>query len=332
MNTFDKVEPSPIPAVLIVVYRRFENLEEIVKVIAQATIPRLYLAVDVPPLELQTKEYSLERDASIQKLKQWCQKNKIELFIWVRKNNLGCARSVLTACEWFFRQETFGVILEDDCIPSLEFFEFVSECRYQLENNNDILFICGTQHAEITNFSIDTYYILSSYPFLWGWATSSDRWSQIVDIYLNSEQYDGHSVKSKSETFYWKTGIRRASERRVDVWDTIVVGFMALKGVNAILPLQNLIDNRGLDEYATNHSASEFGKSLKFTLNSHDLQKTKHLFDSVVRDEFFNINRWKPFKNSLRYLLDLLTPSRKLSLRRQLAHDFLEIPPVAINL
>lgn len=326
MSRVNEVRRSSIPAVLLILYRRFHNIKEISEVIGKANIPRIYLAVDVPPLELQTEEYLLEREDSLKQLRQWCNDHQIELFVWIRKQNLGCARSVLTACEWFYGFEKFGAILEDDCIPTLEFFDFVSNSRSVLESDDEIYFICGTQHANIVQSSNEISFLFSSYPFLWGWATSREKWLKIVEVFLHFDQFGMASVKSKRETMYWRTGIRRASRRRVDVWDTIIVGFMALKGLSAILPLRNLINNRGIDEFATNHSKEIREKTWDLLLHSGDALKERENVDKSIREHFFRINHLMPLRNSIRWIADSLTAAKADDLAAKLASDFQEIP------
>jgi GR25 family glycosyltransferase involved in LPS biosynthesis len=314
-----------IPAVLIILYRRFKNLESIIKVALKAGIPRIYIALDVPPSQIQSEEYLFERNLSLEKLKSVCAAEGVELHVWIRRENLGCARSVLSACQWFFSREIFGVVLEDDCIPTLEFFEFVTRNRELLENDKRINFICGTQHANITTTSKDTSFILSSYPFLWGWATSNSKWNVMIEVFLNPNINFYSSKKGIFETSYWRTGIRRAFQRRVDVWDTIIVGVMALNGMLAILPLKNLINNVGLDDFATNHHADENSRLWNIFLRSGPWQEV-HNVDSTIRKNFFKINWFMPVRNSMRFILDSLSPSRKTTLSKVLARDFQEIP------
>ena len=44
-----------------------------------------------------------------------------------------------TAISWFFEQEERGIILEDDCVPNLDFFTFC-ETYFQLFENLFFLF------------------------------------------------------------------------------------------------------------------------------------------------------------------------------------------------
>lgn len=326
MELTDNNNDSSIPAVLVIIYRRFRNLAAITEIIAAARIPRLYLAVDVPPKNLQTEEYCLERDGALKLLRNMCEAKKIELYIWVRRENLGCARSVLSACQWFYKNEEYGAVLEDDCIPTLEFFEFAQQNRKVLESHKKVYFLCGTQHANVKDLSKSIPYLITSYPFLWGWATSREKWTQIIEVFLQNTAYKTNSSKSKRENFYWRTGIRRALQRRVDVWDTIIVGFMSLNSFFAILPLQNLIDNQGLDEFATNHIGGHAQKAWEIVVHTDNAWKELEFVDASIRKNFLKITWLMPARNLSRLVLDLLKPAKQIPLPKKLVQDFQDIP------
>ena len=326
MEHLDIQDNPEIPAVLIILYRRFKNLQSITEVVANAKIPRIYLAVDVPPEHLQSTDYFFERNESLQNLRQFCRAKKMELYIWIRRENLGCARSVLTACQWFYSNEEFGVVLEDDCIPTPDFFEFISQNRATFENNDQINFICGTQHANVVKSSNSISFLLTSYAFLWGWATSRKKWKNIADVFLHPRDYDLHSIKNISETFYWRTGIRRALQRRADVWDTVIVGVMALNGLYAILPPRNLVLNQGLDEFATNHFANHTKDQWNISISTNNPWQELEQVDSSIRRNFFKINGTMLLRNSVRFALDFVTPKKRGSLSEILVSDFQDIP------
>jgi hypothetical protein len=100
---------------------------------------------------------------------------------------------------------------------------------------------------------------------------------------------------------------------------------MALNGMLAILPLKNLINNVGLDGFATNHHVDENSRLWNIFLRSGPWQEV-HNVDSVIRKNFFKINWFMPVRNSMRFILDSLSPSRKTPLPKVLARDFQEIP------
>lgn len=331
MQTVGDENQSLVPAVLIILYRRFNNLHQISEVIFRAKIPRIYLAVDVPPLHLQTYDYLLERNNSIEQLRNECHANGTELFLWMRSDNYGCARSVITACKWFYSNEEFGAVLEDDCLPSLEFFAFLKSNRKRFESESNMSFICGTQHAHVTNASKNVGYIVSSYPFLWGWATSREKWEEMSRNFICFSTSRRVRNVSVQEVIYWRAGIRRALKRYVDVWDTIIVGYMVLNGLYCMLPVRNLIINKGLDEFATNHTAQDSQNQWDINLIGEDVWNELDNVNNSIRNNFLKIRWYTPIRNSIRYILDAFSSTKRITLPEQLTRDFQAIPPASIE-
>jgi hypothetical protein len=52
---------------------------------------------------------------------------KCEVKTLFREKNLGCKYLVREAIDWFFENEKMGIILVDDCLPSLSFFQYCEE-------------------------------------------------------------------------------------------------------------------------------------------------------------------------------------------------------------
>ena len=81
------------------------------------------------------------------------------------EKNYGCRRAVSGAVDWFFSQVDEGIILEDDCLPSADFFHFCSAALKQYRNDEKIMHINGTVHLppespdkKADDFIFDTVY------------------------------------------------------------------------------------------------------------------------------------------------------------------------------
>ena len=318
MEKAEGLQKQSIPAVLIVVYRRFHNIPQIVKTAALAGIKQVYLAIDVPKGSEQTSEYINDRTIALRECENLSKGFNLNLNVWVRESNLGCAISVITACNWFFSAENFGIVLEDDCLPSNDFFSFVNKHSNLLFENNSIQFLCGTQHAIVRLRTPDLEYVVSTYPFLWGWATTREKWFRIETSFTEERPLTLPANVSIHEKFYWKTGVRRARQRRVDVWDTIAVAHMVQRNLVSISPLVNLIDNKGLDEFATNHRKAKTNKPLSFELELNNSCEDIRYVDKKIRKYFFRITLYMPIRNLVRWVLDSIQKSKQPSLSQAL--------------
>jgi len=233
-------------AVLIVANRRSKNLEKILMTCFENSLTNVYVALDAP------KDLDAEDDV------QSC-KNSIEIFgaqnnlnikLKIADTNLGCSISVLTACDWAFTHESFLIVIEDDCLPTKEFFDFVRDGKEVMASNSHVGMIGGSQFAPIEVTS-DTW-SLSDYPLIWGWATSRARWSEIKSSYLTlGQNLNRHHFASYQEFVYWWSGARRALSGFVDAWDTPLVYVFKTLALRVLLPGRNLIVNVGNDTAAT---------------------------------------------------------------------------------
>lgn len=216
--------------------------------------PRIYVALDGPRDSLDQIE-TLECNSVV---KHFMDLNPAIVKLKESVENLGSAVSVLSACDWIFSNEDFAIIIEDDCFPTPDFFKFVKDAEFFLGSNSRAMLICGTQFAP--EFVSEGRWSLSSYPLMWGWATSSLKWGKLREFILN-DILDHKKVLNlrKTELIYWKEGARRAIEGFVDAWDIPLVYGMRKSGSLAILPATNLVINSGNDEYATHTLGASIG-------------------------------------------------------------------------
>ena len=107
------------------------------------------------------------------------------------KNNQGCKLGVSNAINWFFEHEREGIILEDDCIPHLDFFIFCQEMLETYRNDERIWSITGHNQQNNIQRGNGTYYF-SKYPRSWGWATWKRSWEK-----YDRDITDWPNIKSK---------------------------------------------------------------------------------------------------------------------------------------
>ena len=234
-------------AVLIVAYRRYENTKKIIDLCILNGIPRIYVVVDFPANEKSEAAFDVARMK--EQIIDVSNSSLIPIQYRFRESNSGCAASILSACDWFFEHEDFGIILEDDCIPSNGFFQMISCYKEQLISNKDIWMICGTQFAPESLFPSEA--ALSKYALIWGWASSSSKWNVISQSLRDSNKFESYRNLISPESIYWNAGSRRAINGFVDVWDTAVLNAMHQRKKYAILPKKSLVQNIGNDPAAT---------------------------------------------------------------------------------
>lgn len=266
------------PPLLIIGFRRSKNLAELLDQAKTMGAPRIYVALDGPRNSTDWKE-TQECESVVRHFEEL---NPSLIRIRQSTENLGSAVSVLSACDWIFSTEDFAIIMEDDCRPSPDFFKYVADAESVLSNNSRAMLICGTQFApELVTGNRWSY---SSYPLMWGWATSKVKWNLLRGLVLGrfADENEVFDLR-KTELIYWKEGARRALEGFVDAWDIPLVYGMRRLGLLTILPPTNLVVNSGNDEYATHTLGTADG------LN----RVTEPYFKSEIGPEFNpDLDKW----------------------------------------
>ena len=92
-----------------------------------------------------------------------------------RENNLGCKLAVEQAITWFFEHEENGIILEDDCLPNIDFFLFCEELLQKYQDDDRVFAITGDNFQKGRQYGNASYYF-SKYVHVWGWATWRRAW------------------------------------------------------------------------------------------------------------------------------------------------------------
>jgi len=294
-------------ALLLIAYRRVESVARILDISRASGVESVYIVIDKSPKK--SLSYIQEEIVSL------CEEYRSDFFamqIIKRNKNVGCAASVMTGIDWIFGHETFACILEDDCIPTPDFFAFAKASREVMESNEDILLACGTQFAP-KGLSVDPW-VKSKYALTWGWATTRRNWTLIRSGILRTENF---SISSRekwslrhfldSEERYWDSGARRARKGYVDVWDTILLHVMRKTGKYALLPTETLVLNVGDDATATHTKSSEWTNRSTGTFSYQSSQpKRSMVIDEWLKKNFFRISARHLVSTRITQIIDLL--------------------------
>ena len=234
-------------AVLIVGYQRVDAIQSILEKCLEAEVKNVLLSIDFP--KVQTPD-ALTRNTQIRDLASKFEPHFESFKTRFLDKNIGCSANVLSSCEWAFNQFKEVAVLEDDCQPSLGFFDYCEEARKFLKSRNEVLLACGTQFVPVGVKGPSAY--LSKYALTWGWFTDREHWEIIKrELVFYSEEYKKRKSILASERIYWREGARRAYEGYVDVWDTALVYMINEGSYFSLLPPTNLISNIGNDSVAT---------------------------------------------------------------------------------
>jgi hypothetical protein len=288
-------------AVLIICFKRSDNVRKLLTSICEQGVTKVYLAID-GPRDSDTSIGDLIESESREIAKRF----GLDFHIWKRESNLGPAVSVITAIDWFFSSEKAGVILEDDLVISsdlLQYFDFMLD---RFESNQNVMMLSGTQFVNSEELEEFRW---TSYPVIWGWASWSDRWDMYRDriAILNRSKIKG----TNKERRYWKTGLRRCSSGIQDAWDIPLAVSQLASEKKTILPPVNLISNQGADKFAGNTVIDAWPLSMEiFQLPNNypdfkfDVKNLDSSLDEFMRSEVYNLKNLRILPAFLSRLLD----------------------------
>jgi len=240
--------------VLIVTYARSSGLIRLLESCASAGVKRFYVAIDGPRNQLSLDEQALMKNY----LAHFQMNSAIEVEIWWRTENLGPAVSVLTAINWFFRNENEGIILEDDLEPEPDFFRFAEASLASYQDSENVWIISGSRLIEPVSENPKGAW--SNYPMTWGWATWANKWEMMYRELLSEPRASLTSIFDRRAN-YWDIGAKRSKAGLIDAWDLPLASAQFRLKKLTLIPPVNLIRNVGFDSQAT-HTFSD-----KFPLN-----------------------------------------------------------------
>lgn len=302
-------------ALLVTAYQRVDTVGQILEIASFSGVNRVYIVID----RAATKSNELIQE----KIALLCEDYRPRfsyMHVIRRDRNVGCAASIISSIDWVFKNEEYLCILEDDCIPTSDFFEFVRASKKYLESEGDILLTCGTQFAPkaLSNGK----WIKSKYALTWGWATTKSNWSLIRSSILlpsRTSLFDLsiQSIKKSlnAEDRYWASGARRARAGYVDVWDTVLLEVMRTQNKFSILPPESLVVNIGDDIEATHTQGSEWTHQSVGGFVPQDREpKVIVEVDAWLKKFFFKISARHLISTRITHLVDVFKAPKLLTL------------------
>lgn len=247
--------------ILFIVFNRPQLTEKCLDKILQSNPSKIFISSDGPRNIKESEKVSEVRRIIKSKTKN------INVECIFHENNLGCKRAVSYAIKYFFNKVERGIILEDDCHPSQEFFEFCNRMLEIYENNENIVHISGSNPQNlIPNNSCE--YFFSKYPRIWGWA----GWSRSInnfDVDLKDVSKILINAFKKLDYFQFKLVIYLiylVKVKKIDTWDYQWCISSMLNGLS-IVPKKSLIENVGfgIDASHTKESAIYDSNLINFT-------------------------------------------------------------------
>lgn len=270
--------------ILILTFNRPVLTKSVLEKIAKYGPDRLYVASDGPRKNKNLEKELVSQTRQLFEELAWpCAVKKL-----YRVENLGCQNAVSQAIDWFFENEKYGIVLEDDCRPDEDFFRF---CEYALEeykNDNSIWAITGINLQDGRREGDGSYFV-SKYMHVWGWATWRENWQQ-RNMNMNgwSEWRQSKDFKEWIPDFferrYWKTNFDRTFRGEINTWAYRWMLTIWMHHGRVITPETNLVSNIGFGIDGTHTHDISDPKANRKTYKLSEIVKPSNLEINEVAD------------------------------------------------
>ncbi len=248
MNNYQLKTP-----VIFLTFNRPDTTKKVFEVIRQVKPPILLVSADGArkdkPGELEKCTYVRQIIDTV----DW----KCEVIKNYSEENLGSYKKNSSSLSWAFNFVEEAIILEDDCLPNISFFEFCEELLNRYRHNKQVSIISGN-NFQFGNQRTKYSYYFSQYVHVWGWATWRRCW-QNVDLNMNQWHDFYHSgglakkLQNIREFNYWKNIFNNMYKgKRKYSWDYQLFLSSLMQNQLTILPNVNLVSNLGFEAKATN--------------------------------------------------------------------------------
>ncbi len=255
-----KKENNPTAPVLFIVFNRLDTTKQVFEEIRKAKPKQLFIAADGPRNKEEKKKTDAVRKYISDNIDWKCKVEKI-----FREKNVGCDKNSLDALDYFFKNVEYGIFLEDDVLPSQDFFRFHSELLEKYKNNDRIKAILGVNF--LGEYNTKYNYIFSRISFSsWGFSTWGKKWR------IERKRIKNAIDKGKRVSPYFIHNIILKKK----VKDVLEKGF---EGYDYLFAANNYLDNS-----LTVVPKKNLAKSIGFTEDSsHKISKTDRKFLEVER-------------------------------------------------
>jgi GR25 family glycosyltransferase involved in LPS biosynthesis len=279
---FKENRPMPIP-ILIITYKRFDLVIQTLEKLNENNCKVVHIAVD---------DY-YKNEENFNSVQLYLQQNGFEYRILKWDSNVGPEHNVMEGCKWFFSFTEHGIILEDDCIPTSAFFEFIKKIEQQELVNKNISFF--STNTELPN----SFFIRQSYiPFFWGWYTSKSFFDKFYSF------YKGRQLRRKDVSALFQTKLSLKTKLLVLInylafdfnnrkvgWDSILFFYKIVNKTTFCVPSYSLINNVGFGELNCTHTHTDripkWYYQVKFQKDVGGLADCRLLPQNYKNDNFF---------------------------------------------
>lgn len=232
-------------AVLFLVFNRVETTAKVFEAIRQARPPKLYVAADAPRAG-RNEEEQCNAVRKIATAIDW----DCELYTLFQTSNKGMRGNTEEAFTWFLDAEGEGILLEDDTLPTAEFFTYCDELLERFRHDERVACIGACNFNFPHNYPHYSYFF-SKNVATWGWGT----WKRVWDKHKEFEkmQQEVLAANNSLDGFYpdryenitVREKLNEVKQGKVNTWDFYFHMSTLMYGMMSVIPTRNMMVNLG---------------------------------------------------------------------------------------
>lgn len=275
-------EQYSIP-VVIIVFNRLSMAEKMIETLRKIRPLKLFVVSDGARDDMPGEAERVEQVRSLFEMVPWpCQ-----TFRNYSDKNMGCDLRIPTGLDWVFRYVERAVILEDDCMPSEQFFMYAKDMLDKYQDDSRVMMVAGSNMAPAC--PIQDCCCFTARTYTWGWATWKRAWNQYCADGSEWKRIQKEGILRKTYNVRTRYFVRRELnyyfKRGQCPWDYLWwISCMGCGGLCAV-PQVNLISNEGFGEDATHtHEKGAYSGEMG------ELEYPLHYPKEVVRN--YNFDRY----------------------------------------
>ena len=289
--------------ILFLIFNRPDTAQKVFDEIRKQKPPKLYVAADGARENKPDEKEKSQQTRDIIKQVDW----DCDVKTLYRDANFGCKMAVSSAITWFFEQEEFGIILEDDCLPNSSFFQFCEELLLKYKNDERIGHISG--NCFLPDVIKGSSYDFCNTAHIWGWASWRRVWKD-YDINLtywktgNKRQHKNMFNSFLDEAYFSSFISDTLKNKAINTWDVQYLFLHRLTNRLCIYPSKNLVTNIGMNVEGATHMSNKNknfyipSETMEFPLiHPENIVRNKLIDKQTTRKAFFS------WKRLIRYFL-----------------------------
>ena len=249
--------------VTVILFNRPERVRELVSVLRQVR-PRHVLAIADGPRSGHPSDADACRQA----------REALDAIDWpcriereFSERNVGCDRRIPMGLSWAFGRVERAIILEDDVLPSVDFFAWMERMLDAFATDEGVAMVSGHNALAVWG-SDECDHLRACRGSIWGWGTWSRAWTRVGAVDLagdpsTSTQEIARAVDDAIVAEHLGVYLEAWRSGKLAAWDIVWGLKRVLAGMRAIVSPVNLVRNTGIGAGATRtHLTDDFTASI----------------------------------------------------------------------